>query len=141
MVIFSRGKVTTNYHFKFGELDIKTIGSYEYLGVIFNFNGRLTCAISERIAYARKAMFGFNAKAVRLQLPPDIQIDLFEKMIVPICLYGSEIWGYANIEPVEVFYRKFIKRCVLKENGTLLFGRVYFPMRCIRPRDGGFFSS
>ena len=62
VVIFSRGKVTTNYHFKFGELDIKTIGSYEYLGVIFNFNGRLTCAISERIAYARKAMFGFNAK-------------------------------------------------------------------------------
>ena len=43
-------------------------------------------------------MFGFNAKAVRLQLPPDIQIDQFKKMIVPICLYGSEIWGYANTE-------------------------------------------
>ena len=118
VVIFSRGKVKTNYHFKFGEIDIETVGSYEYLGIVFNFNGRLTHAISERIVPARKAMFGLNSKAVRLQLPPDIQIDLFEKMVVPICLYGSEIWGYANIEPVEVFYRKFIKRVLGLQKST-----------------------
>ena len=52
VVIFSRGRVTTNYHFKFGEIDIETVGSYEYLGVVFNFNGRLTTVISERILKA-----------------------------------------------------------------------------------------
>ena len=70
VVIFSRGRVTTNYHFKFGVLDIETVYSYEYLGVVFNYNGRLNSAINERITPARKAMFGLNSKAVRLQLPP-----------------------------------------------------------------------
>ena len=127
VVIFSRGKVTTDYHFKFGELDIETVYSYEYLGIVFNFNGKLNHAISQRIAPARKAMFGLNSKAVRLQLPPDIQIDLFEKMVVPICLYGSEIWGYANIDPVEVFYRKFVKRALGLQKSTpncIIYGEI-----------------
>ena len=55
-------------------------------------------------------MFGLNEKAVNLLLPPDIHIDLFDKMISPIFLYGCEVWGYGNIEPLEVFYRSFIKR-------------------------------
>ena len=43
-------------------------------------------------------------------LPFDIVLDLFDKMILPILLYGCEIWGYSNnIECIEVFYRKFLK--------------------------------
>ena len=110
VVIFSRGKVKQDFHFKIGNLDIGTSSEYCYLGVLFNYNGKLNKAINERLVPARKAMFGLNQKAVNLLLPPDIHIDLFEKMVTPIFLYGSEIWGYANIEPIEVFYRKFIKR-------------------------------
>ena len=110
VVIFSRGKVKTKYHFKMGDMDVDTDFEYEYLGVVFNFNGKFSKALSERITPARKAMFGLNAKAVSLQLPPDIQIDLFDKMILPICLYGSEVWGYTNLDPLEIFYRKFLKR-------------------------------
>ena len=55
-------------------------------------------------------MFGLNEKAANLLLPPDIHIELFEKMITPILLYGSEVWGYGNVEPLEIFYRAFIKR-------------------------------
>ena len=110
VVIFSRGKVSTKYNFKMGDINIETISEYCYLGVVFNFNGKFSKAISERIVPARKAMFSLNSKAVRLQLPPDIQINLFDKVVLPICMYGCEVWGYANIEPLEIFYRKFIKR-------------------------------
>ena len=110
VVIFSRGKVKQVFNFKIGNIDIDTCSEYCYLGVVFNFNGKLNKAINERIVPARKAMFGLNEKAANLLLPPDIHIDLFEKMITPIFLYGSEVWGYGNIEPIEIFYRKFIKR-------------------------------
>ena len=40
----------------------------------------------------------------------DIHIDLFHKMILPILIYGCEVWGYANLEKVEIFFRKFLKR-------------------------------
>ena len=72
-------------------------------------------------------MFGLNAKALRLQLPPDIQIDLFEKIVVPTCLYGSEVWGYGNIEPLEIFFRKYIKRVLGLNKSTpncIVYGEV-----------------
>ena len=127
VVIFSRGKVKKQHYFKIGNLNIDTDCEYCYLGIIFNYNGSFTKAIVERITPARKAMFGLNTKAVNLQLPPDIHIDLFEKMITPICLYGSEIWGYNNIEPLEVFYRKFIKRVLGLNKSTpncMVYGEV-----------------
>ena len=112
VVIFSRGKVKRQFNFKIGNLEIGTTSEYCYLGIIFNFNGNFTKAINERLTPARKAMFGLNEKAVNLLLPPDIHIDLFEKMISPIFLYGCEVWGYGNVEPCEVFYRKFVKRAL-----------------------------
>ena len=30
-------------------------------------------------------------------------------MILPILLYGSEVWGFEKVEPIEVFFRKFLK--------------------------------
>tara|TARA_B110000196_G_scaffold86649_1_gene75141 strand:- start:271 stop:3555 length:3285 start_codon:yes stop_codon:yes gene_type:complete len=127
VVIFSKGKIKKQHNFTIGNLKIDTIFEYCYLGIVFNYNGSFTKAITERITLAQKGMFGLNAKAVNLQLPPDIHIDLFEKMITPICLYGSEVWGYSNLEPVEVFYRKFIKRILGLNKSTpncIVYGEV-----------------
>ena len=79
VVIFSKGRVRTEYNFKMGNINIDTDTDYCYLGVVFNFNGKFAKAIKERIRLARKALFSLNAKAGRLQLPPDIHIDLFSK--------------------------------------------------------------
>ena len=127
IVIFSRGKVRTAYNFKISNLDVATSSEYEYLGIFFNFSGSFGKAINERITPARKAMFGLNEKAVNLLLPPDIHIDLFEKMIAPIFLYGCEVWGYGNVEPLEIFYRGFIKRVLGLHRSTpncIVYGEV-----------------
>ena len=110
VVIFSKGKVKTQHNFKMGNKNIDTDTDYCYLGVVFNFNGKFTKALEERITLSRKALFSLNAKAGRLHLPPDIHIDLFHKMILPILIYGCEVWGYANLEKLEIFFRKFLKR-------------------------------
>ena len=127
VVIFSKGKVKKQHHFKIENVDIDTDSEYCYLGTIFNFNGKFTKAINERISPARKAMFGLNQKAVNLLLPPDIHIDLFEKMIAPIFLYGCEVWGYGNLEPLDIFYRAFIKRVLGLGKSTpncIVYGEV-----------------
>ena len=54
-------------------------------------------------------MFSLLTKSRRLSLPVDIQCELFEKIVLPILLYGSEVWGYTNVLPIEVFYRKFLR--------------------------------
>ena len=57
-------------------------------------------------------MFSLLRKIKTLQLPFDIQIDFFNKIIKPILLYGYEIWGFGGnldyIERVQLKYFKYI---------------------------------
>ena len=48
-------------------------------------------------------------KAKKLQLSVDIQCHLFDHLILPILLYGSEVWGHEDIKQIEVFHRKFLR--------------------------------
>jgi hypothetical protein len=34
------------------------------------------------------------------------QLDLFDKIIIPMLTYGSEIWGYENIDILEKLHVK-----------------------------------
>ena len=37
-------------------------------------------------------MFGLRKKCRNLMLPLDIQTELFDRLVVPILLYGCEVW-------------------------------------------------
>ena len=50
-----------------------------------------------------------KSKIFLLQLPIDIQLELFDHLILPILLYGSEIWGFDNISQIETFFLRFCK--------------------------------
>ena len=107
--MFSRGKIRKIPNFYYGEEQVEVVDDYVYLGVKFNYNGNFTKAIEKQIDQARKAMFSMITKARRLQLPVDTQIEIFDRTVLPILLYGSEVWGCSNISEIEVFYRKFLK--------------------------------
>ena len=77
-----------------------------YLGVKLNYNGNYKKMIAKQITQARKALYCIARK---LQLPIDIQCQLFDHLVLPILLYGSEIWGYEDLLQVEVFHRKFLR--------------------------------
>ena len=127
IIIFSKGKVRNFPVFKLGSKTVKVVDEYVYLGTTFNFNGKFSKAIKKQINQARKAMFSLLTKSRRLSLPVDIQIELFEKIVLPILLYGSEVWGYSNLLPIDVFYRKYI-RIVLYLNKScpncIVYGEV-----------------
>ena len=109
VIIFSRGKIRNLPEFFYGEEKVEIVDDYVYLGVTINYNGSFTKAIQKQISQARKAMFSMLTKASRLQLPLDIQLELFDKTVLPVLLYGCEIWGCANISEIDVFYRSFLK--------------------------------
>ena len=57
---------------------------------------------------ARKALFAVMKKSRKLCLPFDIQVHLFDSMIVPILLYGSEVWD-GKLDIIDKFQLKFCK--------------------------------
>ena len=54
-------------------------------------------------------MFSLIRKARKLFLPLDIQLHLFDSMITPMLLYGTEVWGCETVDIIDIFYLKFCK--------------------------------
>ena len=76
---------------------------------------------------ANKVLFSLLKKSRSLALSFDIQIDLFNKMIKPILLYGSEIWGTGNIDILERVQLKFFKLIFNLKNSTpsyMIYGEL-----------------
>lgn len=110
IVIFSSHKINKEtFIFKYNNRDLEIVDEFSYLGVLFNYNGRFCKAKKRIIEQARKAMFSIVKKARKLNLPISIQLHLFNSMVVPILLYGSEVWGIENLQIMEQFQLRFCK--------------------------------
>lgn len=80
---------------------IETVKSYKYLGVLMSSNGSFLNARKCIYEKANKAMHLLHKRIQNLSLPLDLQLKLFDSTILPIITYGSEIWGYENLEMFE----------------------------------------
>ena len=117
---------TPNFRYEWklnGEI-VELVESYVYLGTTISFNGKFNGAMEKQITQANRALFAIKSKKDKFNLPADIMLDLFDKMILPILLYGCEIWGFADLEPIELFFRKFL-RYILKANNQTANCMVY----------------
>ena len=118
IVIFSRGKVRKYAKFTYGKDEVQVVDDYVYLGTTFNYNGKMDKAIDKQITQASRAMYSMLTKCKRLALPVDIQCNLFDNLVMPILLYGSEIWGHTNVKQIEMFYKKFLKSLLQVKRNT-----------------------
>ena len=110
VIIFAPGKVRKFKPFKFGETTIDVVKDYVYLGTTFNYNGTFQKAKAKQARQARKASYSLITKIKQLNLTFEVSIELFERLVIPILLYGSEIWGYEDPKQVEIMLNKTMRR-------------------------------
>ena len=94
---------------------LSVVDDYVYLGVTFNYNNKFRKAQTKQLNQARRAMYSLLSKSYSLDLPIDILLELFDQLVIPVLLYGSEVWGFEVIRNLEVFHMKFCKQ-ILKLN-------------------------
>jgi len=71
-------------------------------------------------------MFSVLQKARKLNLPVEMQLNMFETMVALILLFGSEVWGFENVDIIDRFQVKFVKiRVVLGLKQTTSSCMVY----------------
>ena len=113
VIIFSKGKITKYKSFDFGNREIDVVDDYVYLGTKFNYNGLFNKAKAKQVLQAKKAYYSLLSKAKQLDLAADVFLDLVEKLVIPVLLYGSEIWGYESVQHLQVMLnntmRKFLR--------------------------------
>jgi len=64
-----------------------------------------------------------------LCLPIDIQLELFQALVMPILLYGVEVWGFENLDKLERLHLKFLK-IILNVKKCTTSNMVYGELGC-----------
>lgn len=122
VTIFGRAKYRKQTQFWYKGETLEITDTYKYLGILFNYNGSFKVGMKELFDQSSRAMFSLPSKCRTLNLPIDIQMDLFDKTIIPIITYGSEIWGYEKLDLIEKLQITFCKRVLqLKKNTGNMF--------------------
>ena len=110
VIIFAPGRVRKFKSFKFGNSTIDVVTDYVYLGTTFNYNGTFHKAKAKQALQARKATYGLITRIKQLNLTFEVSIELFERLIIPILLYGSEVWGYEDPKQLQTMFSKTMRR-------------------------------
>ena len=118
VVVFGKGRQPQNLHFVYDRNDIEIVDTFKYLGVFFNRTGSYNYHIKQSYDKALKAMYSVITKCRNHNLSIDCQMDLFDKIVKPIILYGCEIWGYTSLSLVERLHLKFCKHILNLNNST-----------------------
>lgn len=146
VVIFSRGKQRRNLPvFSYGDIRLEIVDEYLYLGVLFSYNGRLQRAINRCYQKGLKSMFGVLRTCRKLNLPIDLSLELFDKVVLPVMLYGCEVWGAGNTKMVEKVHLKFCKYLLnlsIRTPSAIVYGELgRFPIEIeIKTRMVSFWS-
>ena len=73
-------------------------------------------------------------------MPVSLGLELFDKLVVPILLYGSEIWGYEYRYSIKIVQRNYCKMLLGVSSSTqndVVMGELGLPLytryihRCI----------
>ena len=124
IMIFSKEKIKKtildNMNFTIGDSNIEIVNEFRYLGVTFTYNGKFTSHIKVQQVLGTRSMFSVMSKIRRHNLPIDMQLDLFDKIVMPVMLYGCETWGYSNLKLLETLHLRFCKIVQLHIYGEVM---------------------
>ncbi len=70
--------------------------SYTYLGITITASGSFNMAVNALKEKAWRALNAIKRKFYNFQIPIKIWLKIFDSVIQPIALYGSEVWGPLN---------------------------------------------
>ena len=130
IVIFHKRKCREN--FKFNGNNLEVVDSFRYLGIEFSRTGNFAKGKKYAFDKAQRALFALLKTARDKNLPTDILLDLYQKMVVPVMLYGCEIWGHEKLDILEKLHLKSLKYILHLNRSTMtahVFGESgFFPI-------------
>ena len=109
IMIFGGNVRSNNEIFTLNGSVVEIVKEFKYLGILFTQNGRFVQNTKKLADIACKSMHLLRRRIVNLNLPIDCQLKLFDQTVVPILLYGCEIFGFENIYAIEKIHLQFLK--------------------------------
>ena len=120
VVVFRRGgRLAMDDHFFYGDTYIEVIQSCSFPGILFSSTGKFTQAQKDLADKAKRALFKLFKDTFELYDPePDFMCSVFDKLIMPILMYCSEVWGFCTAPDIEKVHLYFCKRILRLKRST-----------------------
>ncbi len=81
------------YRFSLGSTALEHMMQYTYLGLIITESGGFSMAVNAFKDKARRALYAIKKRILNIEIPLPIWCKIFDSVIQPIALCGSEVWG------------------------------------------------
>jgi hypothetical protein len=128
MIFKKSGRIRQNIQFMYDNKIIEIVSKFTYLGIVFTSGGAFGETTEALCGQAQKAIFKLNSYLYKY---PGIKIshslELFDKLILPILHYGSEVWGFnegINVERVHLQYCKRILGVRPQTQNDFIYGEL-----------------
>ncbi len=72
----------------------KIVSYFRYLDILFSYDERFRNGVLELVGVATKTLYSLIGTARRYELPDDIQIELFNALVVPVLTYDFFIYVF-----------------------------------------------
>ncbi|MCG8093252.1 MAG: hypothetical protein JAZ17_06420 [Candidatus Thiodiazotropha endolucinida] len=111
MVFRKGGLLPKNLSFFYDGQVLEIVNKFRYLGVTFTIGGSFAETQNTLSGQAQKAIFKMNKYVYKFTFfSPRHKLELFDKLIMPILNYGSEVWGFIQANSIERVHLQFCKR-------------------------------
>ena len=103
MIFLKGGHLSVKEQWVFGNQRLEVVNSYKYLGFIFSTKLCFDVATNgEHLTSARRGTVEIIKTLRKLGCSsPSLFFKLFDALIMPCLLYGSELWGIKARESIE----------------------------------------
>ena len=115
---------------------LENVRNFIYLGVNVSCNGNFFQAQKHLSEQASKALYALSNILNDDVLLVQDKLKLFDSIILPILMYGSEIWGFCRSDDIEKVHLRFLKQIlgVRKQTSNVaVYGELgRFPLFVLR---------
>ena len=103
IIVYRNGGIVKSNErwFYMGE-SLENVSYYKYLGILFS--SRLSWSVASDTLRKQALKSCFNVYKLEREcngLPISVQFELFDKIVIPVLCYGSEVWGYEYNDKIE----------------------------------------
>lgn len=111
IIVFRNGGPLREYErWKFKDSILQVATYYKYLGILLSSRNSWFRCQKTLANQASKAWFAVKSKLSNFgDVKPDILTKIFDCKILPILLYGSELWFSHASQDIEIVHNKFCK--------------------------------
>ena len=107
--IFENRKSNCNFDWFIHDCKIDVVDAFCYLGVNLSRNEKMALAVKTFSEQAVSAVNQLHSLFSRIYFDVNTKLLLFDRLVVPILLYGSEVCGIYDMKEIDKVHIKFCK--------------------------------